>query len=275
MKLHKIEAGYFHVDGGAVFGVVPKRVWQKRYSCDDDNFCQLAMRLLLIDTGARRILIDSGTGDKQLDYLKYYNFAGVINFEEELNKLGYSCLDITDVILTHLHFDHCGGCTRFNADRTKIELTFPNATHWVGEKQWKNFLNPNVREGDSYFKENMIPVEEAGKLKLVKENQWLCPEIELRLFNGHTIGQIAAYIYDQTKTYIYVGDVIPVAATVPLSWISAYDTYPLIAMDEKKILLDEAVAKHQVLFFEHDAYTESCTVKEMYGKYRVDESFNL
>ncbi len=275
MKLHKIEAGYFHVDGGAVFGVVPKRVWQKRYSCDDDNFCQLAMRLLLIDTGARRILIDSGTGDKQLDYLKYYDFAGVINFEEELNKLAYSCLDITDVILTHLHFDHCGGCTRFNADRTKIELTFPNATHWVGEKQWKNFLNPNVREGDSYFKENMIPVEEAGKLKLVKENQWLCPEIELRLFNGHTVGQIAAYIYDQSKTYIYVGDVIPVAATVPLSWISAYDTYPLIAMDEKKILLDEAVEKHQVLFFEHDAYTESCTVKEMYGKYRVDESFNL
>jgi glyoxylase-like metal-dependent hydrolase (beta-lactamase superfamily II) len=275
MKLHKIEAGYFHVDGGAVFGVVPKRVWQKRYSCDDDNFCQLAMRLLLIDTGARRILIDSGTGDKQLDYLKYYNFAGVINFEEELNKLEYSCLEITDVILTHLHFDHCGGCTRYNADRTKLELTFPNATHWVGETQWKNFLNPNVREGDSYFKENMIPVEEAGKLRLVKENQWLCPEVELRLFNGHTVGQIAAYIYDESKTYVYVGDVIPVAATVPLSWISAYDTYPLTAMDEKKVLLDEAVAKHQVLFFEHDAYTESCTVKEMYGKYRVDESFNL
>lgn len=275
MKLYKIEAGDFQVDGGAIFGVVPKRVWQKRYPCNEENFCRLAMRCLLIDTGDRKILIDTGTGDKQLDYLKYYNFVGVINFDEELKKFGLKCTDITDVILTHLHFDHCGGCTKYNTDRTKVELTFPNATHWVGEAQWKNFLNPNVREGDSYFQENMLPVQQAGKLKLVTENQFVCPEVEIRIFNGHTVGQLVSYVNAGNKTYVYVGDVIPVSATVPVSWISAYDTYPITAMAEKKVLLEEAVDKNQILFFEHDAYTECCTVKDMYGKFRVDSSFPL
>jgi len=275
MKLHKIEAGSFHVDGGAVFGVVPKKVWKKRYVCDDENFCQLNMRCLLIDTGEKLILIDSGTGDKQLEYLRYYGFKGVVNFETELNKLGYTCSDVTDVVLTHLHFDHCGGCTKYNADRSKAELVFPNATHWVGESQWNNFLNPNVREGDSYFKENMLPVQEAGKLNLVTENQHICPEVEIRLFNGHTLGQLVSYINAGDKTYVYVGDVIPVAATVPISWISAYDTYPVTAMEEKKILLDEAAAQHQILFFEHDAYTECCTIKDSYGKNKVDKTLTL
>ena len=275
MKLYKIETGTFHVDGGAAFGVVPKRVWQKRYPCNNDNFVRLAMRCLLIETGDKLILIDSGTGDKQLEYLKYYDFVGVISFETELNKLGFSCSDITDVVYTHLHFDHCGGSTRYNSDKINIELTFPNATHWVGEAQWKNFLNPNIREGDSYFPENIQPIHDAGKLKLVTENQWLCPDVELRLFNGHTVGQLVSYIHSDEKTYVYVGDVIPIAACLPVAWISAYDTYPITAMEEKKALLDEAAEKKQILFFEHDAYTECCTVKEVYGKYRVDESFEL
>lgn len=275
MKLYKIETGTFQVDGGAAFGVVPKRVWQKRYPCNDENFVRLAMRCLLIETGDKLILIDSGTGDKQLEYLKYYDFVGVISFKTELNKLGFSCSDITDVIYTHLHFDHCGGSTRYNSDKINIELTFPNATHWVGEAQWKNFLNPNIREGDSYFPENIQPIHDAGKLKLVTENQWLCPDVELRLFNGHTVGQLVSYIHSDEKTYVYVGDVIPIAACLPVAWISAYDTYPITAMEEKKALLDEAAEKKQILFFEHDAYTECCTVKEVYGKYRVDESFEL
>lgn len=275
MQLHKIEAGTFHVDGGAAFGVVPKRVWQKRYPCDKDNYIKLAMRCLLIDTGEKLILIDTGTGDKQLDYLKYYGFKGVINFDTELSKLGYNCGDITDVIFTHLHFDHCGGTTKFNADRTKVELVFPNATHWVGETQWNNFLNPNIREGDSYFPENILPVQEAGKLRLVSENRWICPEVEIRLFNGHTVGQLVSYIHSDDKTYVYVGDVIPIVACLPVSWISAYDTYPITAMEEKKVLLDEAAEKQQILVFEHDAYTECCTVNEVYGKFRVKESFPL
>ena len=275
MQLFKIEAGTFHVDGGAAFGVVPKKVWQKRYRCDEDNYCTINMRCLLIDTGEKRILIDAGTGDKQLEYLRYYGFKGVINFDLELAKIGYTCVDITDVIFTHLHFDHCGGATRYNADKSVVELVFPNATHWVGETQWQNFLNPNVREGDSYFGENMMPVEQAGKLKLVTENQFICPEIEVRIYNGHTLGQLVSYINMDGKTLVYVGDVIPLAANVPLAWISSYDIFPISAMAEKKILLDEAAEKGQILFFEHDAYTECCTVVSQYNKHKVDKSFTF
>ena len=275
MKLIKIEAGTFHVDGGAAFGVVPKKVWQKRYPCDKDNFCTLHMRCLLVDTGDRRILIDAGTGDKQLKYLAYYGFKGLIDFESELGKSGYECSDITDVIFTHLHFDHCGGATRFSADGESVELVFPNATHWVSQTQWDNFMHPNVRESDSYFAENMIPISTAGKLKLVTENQLVCPELEIRIFNGHTVGQLVSYIKLGTKTLVYVGDVIPLAANVPLSWISSYDVFPLTAMEEKKVLLDEAADKEQILFFEHDAYTECCTVTANYKKHKIEKTFGL
>lgn len=275
MKLIKIEAGTFHVDGGAAFGVVPKKVWQKRYPCDKDNFCTLHMRCLLVDTGDRRILIDAGTGDKQLKYLAYYGFKGVIDFESELGKSGYECSDITDVIFTHLHFDHCGGATRFGADGESVELVFPNATHWVSQTQWDNFMHPNVRESDSYFAENMMPISTAGKLKLVTENQLVCPELEIRIFNGHTVGQLVSYIHLGSKTLVYVGDVIPLAANVPLSWISSYDVFPLTAMEEKKVLLDEAADKEQILFFEHDAYTECCTVTANYKKHKIEKTFGL
>lgn len=275
MKLIKIEAGTFHVDGGAAFGVVPKKVWQKRYPCDKDNFCTLHMRCLLVDTGDRRILIDAGTGDKQLKYLAYYGFKGVIDFESELGKSGYQCSDITDVIFTHLHFDHCGGATRFGADDESVELVFPNATHWVSQAQWDNFMQPNVRESDSYFAENMMPISTAGKLKLVTENQMVCPELQIRIFNGHTVGQLVSYINLGTKTLVYVGDVIPLAANVPLSWISSYDVFPLTAMEEKKVLLDEAADKEQILFFEHDAYTECCTVVANYKKHKIEKTFGL
>lgn len=275
MKLYKIEAGTFHVDGGAAFGVVPKKVWQKRYPCDAENYCTLHMRCLLIDTGNKRILIDTGTGDKQLKYLEYYGFKGVVNFENELKKSGYTCSDITDVIFTHLHFDHCGGATKYNADRSQVELVFPNATHWVSATQWENFLNPNVREGDSYFRENMMPVFEAGKLRLVTENQSICPEVQVAIYNGHTVGQLVGYIHFGERTLVYVGDVIPLVANVPLSWISSYDVFPLTAMEEKKTLLDEAAVKNQILFFEHDAYTECCTVEKQYNKHKVTETFSF
>ncbi len=275
MKIYKIEAGTFHCDGGAIFGVVPKKVWQKRYPCNEENFCTLAMRCLLIDTGNKLIIIDSGTGDKQLDYLKYYDFKGIVNFEKELNQLGYSCKEVTDVILTHLHFDHCGGCTYYNQNRTEIMMTFPLATHWIGKTQWENFLHPNVREGDSYFLENMQPVNEAGKLQLIENNFQFCPEIEIRIFNGHTVGQLASYIQYNNKTLIYVGDVIPVAPAIPLAWVSAFDTYPVTSMEEKQLLLEEAVEKEQILFFEHDAYTECCTVKRNNENYLMDKSFPL
>ena len=274
MNIHKIEAGYFNADGGACFGVVPKRVWKKRYPCDDDNFCKLTMRCLLVDTGDRKILIDTGTGNKQADYLKYYGIKEIVNFEHELNKLGLTCDDITDVLLTHLHFDHCGGCTRYN-ERKELELTFPKAYYWVGVAQWNNMLVPNVREGDSYFPENMLPVQEAGRLKLVTENISLCPGVNIKIFNGHTVGQLVIYLHTGEKTFVYVGDVIPSAANVPLAWVSAYDTFPITSMTEKKKLMDEAIANNQILIFEHDAYTECCTVTETNGKYKVKETGGL
>jgi glyoxylase-like metal-dependent hydrolase (beta-lactamase superfamily II) len=275
MKLHKIEAGTFHVDGGAIFGVVPKKVWQKRYPCNEENFCSLTMRCLLIDTGEKKILIDTGTGSKQLHYLKYYGFENIPNLDIELEKFGYCAADITDVVLTHLHFDHCGGCTDYAADGKSVTLTFPNATYWVGKAQWDNFKKPNVREGDSYFPENMLPIEAAGKLQLVSENRWLCKEVELRLFNGHTVGQLVGYIHTNNGTFVYVGDVIPVAASLPIAWISAYDTNPIRSMEEKVELLKEAVEKDQILFFEHDLYNECCNVEVINGKYKIKERFAL
>ncbi len=274
MKIFPIIAGHFNADGGACFGVVPKRAWQKRYPCDEQNFCKLVMRCLLIDTGERLILIDSGSGNKQSDYLRYYGIKEIIDFNSTLATLGYSCNDVTDVVLTHLHFDHCGGCTEYD-EQKNIRLTFPHASHWVGEAQWRNSISPNVREGDSYFPENMLPVQEAGKLKLVTENLTLCRGIDLRLFNGHTPGQIAVYIHDTDKTYVFAGDVIPLAANIPLAWVSAYDTFPVTSMSDKQVMLDEAVAENQVLIFVHDAFTEACTVKIENEKYKLSEIIAL
>ncbi len=275
MKLDKIEAGSFLADGGAMFGVVPKRVWQKRYPCNEENFCTLVMRCLVIKTDEKLIVIDTGTGDKQLEYLKYYHFRDIVNFDTALNKLGYSAAEVTDVILTHLHFDHCGTCTKFNNDKSEVVPVFPNANYWVGKAQWENFLNPNVREGDSYFQENMLPVEKAGKLKLVEKNQYICPEVEVKIFNGHTVGQLAPYVHYGDKTLVFTGDVIPFQAALPIAWVSAYDTFPITSMEDKERMLSEAAEKQQILFFEHDAYNECCTVHKVNGKYRVERSFEL
>lgn len=274
MKLYKIEAGTFYVDGGAAFGVVPKKVWQKRYPCDEDNLCPLAMRCLLIDAGDKRILIDTGVGVKRLESLKYYNFKDVIRLDEKLNELGYNCEDITDVVLTHLHFDHCGACTYYTENK-EIALTFPNADHWVTKSQWENYLHPNVREKASYFPEDMLPVQEAGKLKLIEDNYWLNSQVELRIFNGHTAGQIVCYIHDDSRTIVYAGDVIPLVANIPIAWISAFDTDPLSAMEEKEKLLLEAAEKNQIIMFEHDAFTESCTIKCINHRYSVEEIISV
>lgn len=275
MKIDKIEGGTFGADGGAMFGVVPKKVWQKRYPCDENNMCQLAMRCLVVKAEDKLILIDTGVGTKQMDYLKYYNFKDIANFETELNKLGYSTDEVTDVVLTHLHFDHCGTCTILNA-QNKIVPTFSNATYWVGSSQWENFLHPNPREEDSYFEENIRPIFDHKQLKLLTEDKWLTPNIQLRLYNGHTVGQIAIYIHTpKGQTLVYAGDVIPLVASISTAWVSAYDTHPIISMEEKTRMLEEAVEKEQVLFFEHDAYTECCTVKRINGRIKCDKKFTL
>jgi glyoxylase-like metal-dependent hydrolase (beta-lactamase superfamily II) len=274
MKLYTIDAGHFNADGGACFGIIPKRVWKKRYPCDEDNFCRLTMRCLLIDTGDRRILVDAGAGTKQTDYFRLYGMKDLVDFRTLLPQMGYSCDSITDVVLTHLHFDHCGGATSYS-DGKNIELTFKNANYWLAESQWLHSLNPTLREADSYFPENIMPVYQAGRLKLITETMCLTPEVSLKIFNGHTVGQLVVYVRTNKQTVVFAGDVIPTAPNVPLAWVSAYDSNPIISMDEKMVLLEEAVAENQVLVFVHDAYTECATVAKVGERYKVAQTGTL
>ena len=270
VNLSYFNAADFYCDGGASFGVVPKKVWMKRYPCDADNMLRMSMRCFVLKTAERLIIVDTGVGDKQLDYLKYFNIEHVADFEEELNRMGYTCSDVTDVVLTHLHFDHCGGCTYYDASG-EIKLRFPNAVHWVGKAQWDNFLSPNVREGNSYFKENMLPVESAGRLRLVEQDEWLCDEVQLRLFEGHTVGFLMPYLPSYEGGAFLVGDVFPMAASLPPAWVSAYDIHPLSSMREKEALLREAAEKACWFMFQHDAYCVKGRVVCLNGHYKLQD----
>lgn len=261
MTLKVIDTGNFMCDGGAIFGVVPKVMWQKHYPCNEQNYCNLSMRSLLVITGDRVILIDTGCGNKQDDkFYAYYYLNGDQTLLGSLNDAGYTPDDVTDVVLTHLHFDHCGGCTQKNPDGT-FSVVFRNATHWVGASQWANYLNPNVREGDAYFKEDMMPVFDAGMLRLVEEPMQIAPGFGVELFNGHTPGQLLPLVEYNGRTVAYTGDLIPVMASIPLSWVSAYDLYPVTSMVEKEAFLNRACNEGYVLFFEHDVYSQCCTLQ--------------
>jgi len=236
----------------------------------------MAMRSLLIETEENLILCDTGAGNKQLDYLKYYKFTAIVDFEQALNALGYTCADVTDVVQTHLHFDHCGGGTYF-ADKAKTDIrpTFPNAVFWVGQRQWENFLQPNVREQDSYFPENMLPIEHWGKLRLIDRDTSVCQGVDLRLFDGHSAGQIVVYAHFGNKTLVFAGDVIPLAANIPLAWVSAFDCYPVTSMKDKERLLTEAAEQGQIIVFEHDARVECCTVAEVNQRVKLAQEMTL
>lgn len=268
MRIEVIDTGYFYADGGAMFGAIPKTAWSRRYPSDERNGCILAMRSLLIKTDDNRyILVDAGAGDKHLERLSYYRFFDRTDLREELTKRGISPDDITDVILTHLHFDHCGGCTYFAPDNQTIAITFPQARHWVSRRQWENSLHPNPLEKNSYFPENMEAIEQAGLLRLISSDEELCAGLHLRLYDGHTPGQIVPSIQTEEGTFIFPGDVIPLAASISPDWVSAYDTYPVTSYSEKTRLLEDAVNKQQTLLFCHDAYTQQCGVRKIKGIY--------
>lgn len=276
MKVELIDTGYFYADGGAMFGTVPKTAWQRRYPTNEDNTCVLAMRSALITTDdGRVILIDNGAGNKHLKQLSYYKFFDLKELDEELASRGVLPHQVTDVVLTHLHFDHCGYTTFRDKDSRELFLSFPNATHWVSRSQWENCLEPNPLEIDSFFIENIWPVAEAGKLGLINEDIILCPEITLRLFNGHTPGQIVPYIRTPEQTIVFAGDVIPLAASVSPEWISAYDTFPLTSYHEKLRMLEEAALKEQAIVYCHDAYTPCTTIKKVNDFYKADRKINL
>ncbi|MBE9468669.1 MAG: MBL fold metallo-hydrolase [Bacteroidetes bacterium] len=275
MKLYKIETGNFKVDGGAMFGVVPKTLWQKKYSADENNLCNCSMRCLLIVDGEKKILIDNGCGDKQDEkYFSHYYLNGDDTLEKSLRKNGFTCDDITDVILTHLHFDHCGGGIKYNS-KNEFELTFKNATYHTSKQQWDWAINPNKREAPAYPIENLMPMFEMGKLNFIDENTNLFTNIKIRLYNGHTMGQVIPFINYNGKTIVYVGDLIPVVANIPLPYISSYDLFPLDTLKEKENFLTEAEKNNYTLFFEHDLYNECCSLKNTKKGIIEDKTFTL
>jgi len=275
MELHAIETGNFKLDGGAMFGVVPKVLWNKQYPADENNLINLSMRALLVIDGHRKIIIDNGLG-KKLDekFLKHYYLNGDDTLEGSLEKAGYNPNEITDVIMTHLHFDHCGGGVKLN-ENGELGLTFQNATYWVGRKQWENAMNPNPREKSSYFKDNLFPIEESGQLKFIEEDCRFSDHVHLRIYHGHTVGQILPFIDYHGKKLVYVADLIPSSANIPIAWVAAFDVYPITAMEEKDRFLQEAYENDYTLFFEHDINVECCNLKKTEKGIRMNESFRL
>jgi glyoxylase-like metal-dependent hydrolase (beta-lactamase superfamily II) len=276
MKLYSIETGNLKLDGGAMFGVVPKVIWSKVYPCDDNNLCNWIMRCLLVVDGNRKLLIDTGIGTKQSEkFFSNYFLNGDASLDRSLASFGFTVDDITDVILTHLHFDHCGDAIRWNEDKTDYVATFRNATYYIGRKQWDWATNPNNREKASFLKENILPIKEKADLRLIDQDCDLFPGISVRLFYGHTDGQVIPFIRYKDRTVVYMADVLPSSAHIPLPYIMGYDTRPLITLEEKEKFLREAVEKNFILFFEHDLYHECCTVMETEKGVRMKEAFTI
>ncbi len=277
MKLYPIPTGTLKLDGGAMFGVVPKTLWSKSYPADENNLCTWAMRCLLVDTGTRKIVIDNGTGEYHDE--KFCRLYGLNDGEDSLGKSlgkhGLTTDDITDVILTHLHFDHCGGSVKFNDDRSRLIPAFSNATYWVGRNQWENANHPNKRERASFLKETFTPVAENGQFEFIENEGELFPDITVRIFNGHTEGQVIPFIRYKNATIVFVADLIPSAAHIPLSWMLSFDMQPMVTLREKEDFLNEAADNHYILFLEHDLYNECCTVQRTEKGVRIKERFEL
>lgn len=266
--IHILNTGYFMADGGAMFGAVPKKAWQRKYSANADNLCPLAMRCVLAVSDKRKILIDTGLGDKYLDKIAYYQPYKLVSIPEALNELGYTPDDITDVVLTHLHFDHCGYATCLD-NENKLVPSFANAKYWLSEKQWRNYLLPNRLEKDAIFEENILPVFEAGQLFFVENDASIYDGFSLRLFNGHSEGQLVPYIETKNGVYTFPGDVVPTAAHVSLEWISAYDISAIISLREKERFLSEAQKEGYTLVYCHDSKIETSKVKTLGDNYKA------
>jgi glyoxylase-like metal-dependent hydrolase (beta-lactamase superfamily II) len=291
MKLYSIETGNFKLDGGAMFGVVPKSIWNKLNPADENNLCSWAMRCLLIEDNGRLILIDNGIGNKQDEkFLKHYYLHGSDTLDKSLAKQGFHRDDITDVFLTHLHFDHCGGSIMREGD--KLVPAFKNATYWSNENHWEWAVNPNDREKASFLKENILPIKESGQLKFVEfplqrqeENWSLKPKslitapfqknFDVKFVNGHTSKMMLPQIKYKDRTLVYMADLLPSAAHIPIPYVMAYDMFPLTTLEEKKSFLSEAVQNNYILFFEHDPQIECCDLEQTEKGVRPKNTFKL
>ncbi|MDQ6902733.1 MAG: MBL fold metallo-hydrolase [Bacteroidota bacterium] len=276
MKLYSINTGFFKLDGGAMFGVVPKSMWTKLNPSDENNMCNWAMRCLLIEDGNRLILIDNGMGTKQdAKFFGYYFLNGDDTLEKSLAKNGFGKDDITDVFLTHLHFDHCGGSIEKVGD--KLVPAFKNATYWSNEKHWEWATKPNDREKASFLKENILPIQESGQLKFIDiiDGIDFSSFMKIRFVSGHTESMMLPQIKYKDKTIIYMADLLPSVAHIPVPFIMAYDTRPLETLKEKKIFLSEAAKEDFILFFEHDPLIECCNLQLTDRGVRSKDTFIL
>jgi glyoxylase-like metal-dependent hydrolase (beta-lactamase superfamily II) len=279
MKLYPIEAGNFKLDGGAMFGVVPKTIWNKTNPADENNLIDIAARCLLIEDGNRLILIDTGMGNKQSEkFFGYYSLWGSHSLDKSLAKYGFHRDDVTDVFMTHLHFDHCGGSVNWNKDKTGYEVAFKNAKYWTNEDHWEWATKPNPREKASFLVENIIPMQESGQLNFItKSGSDFIEKSELGfgiyLVDGHTEKMMVPYIQYQGKTICFPADLLPTAGHVPIPYVMGYDTRPLLTMPEKSKFLLDAAEKNHYLFLEHDAHNEIITVEKTEKGVRVKEIF--
>jgi glyoxylase-like metal-dependent hydrolase (beta-lactamase superfamily II) len=286
MKLYSINTGNFKLDGGAMFGVVPKGIWNKINPADEANLCTWAMRCLLIEDSDRLILVDNGIGNKQDEkFFSHYHLHGDASLDSSLAQHGFSRHDITDVLLTHLHFDHCGGAIIREGDR--LVPAFPNANYWSNEEHWAWATQPNEREKASFLKENILPIKQSGQLQFVDlpnvdwdaskplPEQRFSDNISLRFVEGHTAGMMLPQITYKGRTIVFMADLLPSAGHIPIPYVMAYDMFPLTTLHEKKSFLSEAVEKDYILFFEHDPLNECCSLQETEKGVRAKDFFML
>ncbi len=276
MRIYPIETGKFKLDGGAMFGVVPKSLWERTNPSDANNMIEMTMRCMLIEDGDRLTLIDTGIGNKQSDkFFGYYHLFGDFSLDQSLKELGFHRDDITDVFLTHLHFDHCGGAIQWNNNKTLLEPAFKNAKFWSNNRHWDWAVNPNPREKASFLKENILPIQESGQLNFLHLNAKDEIGFDVLFKDGHTEKQMLPKIEYKGKTIVFMADLLPTAGHIPLPYVMGYDTRPLITLKEKESFLNEAADNEYLLFLEHDAFNEVITVKHTEKGVRLNESYKF
>jgi len=280
MKLHVVDTGFFKLDGGAMFGVVPKSLWQKTNPADDNNMCSWALRCLLIEDGPRLILMDCGIGDKQSEkFFSHYFLHGEANLCSSLNHLGFHPNDITDVVLTHLHFDHCGGAIAWNDAKNGYRPVFKNATYWSNKQHWAWATEPNPREKASFLSENIVPLQESGQLKFIERTgeftKNVFPGIDVLFVDGHTESMMIPHIRYKGRSVVFMADLLPSVGHIPLPYVMGYDTRPLQTLVEKERFLQDALENQYVLFFEHDSVNQCCTLANTERGIRLDSTFSL
>lgn len=280
MNIYSINTGNFKLDGGAMFGVVPKTLWQKTNPADENNMCSWAMRSMLIEIGNRLILIDTGIGDKQADnFFSHYYLHGDDSLKKGLKLHGFSTDDITDVFLTHLHFDHCGGAVEWNKDKTGYKPVFKNAIYWSNEQHWEWATQPNPREKASFLSENILPIQESGQLQFIHRNgdylENVFPQFDVLFVDGHTDSMMIPHIHYKNETIVFMADLLPSTGHIPLPYVMGYDTRPLLTLSEKEKFLNKAVDNKYILFMEHDYYNECCSLQRTEKGIRLEDTFNF